>query len=86
MSIEFSNENDVILGRGTGPCRFVGNEKFRQLVDDRKKVYVASRNNRDKGLIAYEVVRKVHSLGENFVKQVSKGRKREGVVVGARWE
>lgn len=54
--------NDVLFGRGGSINTNPGNERFRQLVDSRKRLYLTARFKREKRLIASNIVGEIHSL------------------------
>ncbi|KAI2507489.1 hypothetical protein MHU86_6981 [Fragilaria crotonensis] len=56
------NENDVLCGRGGSINAHPGNERFRQLVEKRKRVYLTARFKREKRLIANSIVLEIRSL------------------------
>jgi hypothetical protein len=54
--------NDVLFGRGGSINTNPGNERFRQLVDSKKRIYLGSRFKREKRLIASNIVAEIHAL------------------------
>jgi hypothetical protein len=62
------NSNDVLLGRGSGPSQFVGNRRFRALVDEHKEDYNAAHRNKEKKKIAKDIFDRICSLGGRFLK------------------
>jgi hypothetical protein len=54
--------NDVLFGRGGSINTNPGNERFRQLVDSRKRIYLTARFKREKRLIASNIVAEIHAL------------------------
>ena len=54
--------NDVLCGRGGSINSHPGNERFRQLVDKRKRVYLTARFKREKRLIASSIVSEIRAL------------------------
>ena len=67
------NDNDVMLGRGTGPNEFIGNRRFRDLIEQRQEEYNSIRGpnkHAEKRLIACEVIAQIHNLGGRFLKRV----------------
>jgi hypothetical protein len=70
------NDNDVLLGRGVGPSHWVGNKRFRDLIDSRKAEYIAIESYNDKAVIAWEVYNEVRRRGGRFLKlsEVSKNK------------
>lgn len=60
MGIKDPCENDVLCGRGGGTNNHIGNERFRILVQTKKKLYLQS-SKRDKPLVSREIVALVRS-------------------------
>uniref|UniRef100_A0A7S3KW51 DUF6824 domain-containing protein n=1 Tax=Amphora coffeiformis TaxID=265554 RepID=A0A7S3KW51_9STRA len=54
--------HDVLCGRGGSINSHPGNERFRQLVDKRKRVYLTARFKREKRLIASSIVSEIRAL------------------------
>lgn len=68
--IRLLNINDVLLGRG-GPNKFIGNVRFRELVQSRKAEYVSHDSYNEKKRIATEGVFDVISFrGGRFLKLI----------------
>jgi hypothetical protein len=61
--------NDVLLGRGGGTNRHVGNIYFRDLVSSRQPAYVQARKM-DKTLIAKSIVAHIRERNGRFLKNV----------------
>mmetsp|Transcript_22530 Transcript_22530/g.49104 ORF Transcript_22530/g.49104 Transcript_22530/m.49104 type:complete len:360 (+) Transcript_22530:331-1410(+) len=66
---DFQNEtvkephpNDVLCGRGGSINSHAGNERFRTLVEKRKRVYLTARFKREKRLIACSIVSEIRAL------------------------
>ena len=57
--IETPHDNDVLCGRGGSINSHPGNERFRELVEKRKRVYLTARFKREKRLIASSVVAEI---------------------------
>jgi hypothetical protein len=55
-------ENDVLCGRGGSINSHGGNERFRLLVEKRKRVYLTARFKREKRLIASSIVTEIRDL------------------------
>jgi hypothetical protein len=66
-------QDDVLMGRGSGPNEFIGNQRFRSLVEARKGEYKSAPKNKLKTKIAKEVIDEIHALGGRFLKQVETG-------------
>jgi hypothetical protein len=66
------NDNDVLLGRGRGIVKFVGNQRFRRLVEERKEEYSSFGSHKDdrKARIARELFDRIHERGGRFLKPV----------------
>lgn len=56
------SENDVLCGRGGSINSHPGNERFRLLVEKRKRVYLTARFKREKRLIASSIVSEIRAL------------------------
>jgi len=56
------HDNDVLCGRGGSINSHPGNERFRQLVEKRKRVYLTARFKREKRLIANSILSEIRSL------------------------
>lgn len=82
------NEHDVILGRGTGPNNYIGNQNFRNLIDEYRKEYVDAGDTVSdvKSRIASTIFQKIQTRGGRFVKQLKKGRLEGNVYVEGRWQ
>jgi hypothetical protein len=63
------NDNDVLCGRGSGPSQFIGNRRFRSLVEALHTEYSSTPTNKAKQ-IAREIVSHIHEIGGRFLKQV----------------
>ena len=61
-AIKDPSENDVLCGRGGSINSHAGNERFRQLVEKRKRVYLTARFKREKRLIASSIVSEIRAL------------------------
>jgi hypothetical protein len=60
--IKDPTDSDVLCGRGGSINSHVGNERFRLLVEKRKRVYLTARFKREKRLIASSIVAEIHEL------------------------
>ena len=60
-------ENDVLCGRGGSINSHPGNERFRTLVEKRKRVYLTARFKREKRLIASSIVSEIRGLNGRFL-------------------
>ena len=58
----FPNKNDVLCGRGGTINSHPGNEQYRSMVDNKKRVYVTARFKREKRLIATSIVEQIRSM------------------------
>lgn len=79
------NSNDVLFGRGTAANSYIGNKKFRDIVETRKEEYNATSNHKLKNGIAKEVFEQVRNTGGRFMKQVEMDRKVENIVKDCDW-
>lgn len=67
------NPNDVILGRGSGPSQFIGNKRFRSIVEQHQGEYNSIRghqNSEHKTIISKKIVEEVHALGGRFLRYI----------------
>lgn len=60
--VDTPHENDVLCGRGGSINSHAGNERFRELVEKRKRVYLTARFKREKRLIASSIVTEIRGL------------------------
>ena len=65
-------DDDVLLGRGTGPNDFEGNIRFRQLVGEVAKASSHSEFSTGKATLARKVVDAVNRRGGRFVRKLNK--------------
>ena len=59
--VQEPHDNDVLCGRGGSINSHPGNERFRQLVEKRKRVYLTARFKREKRLIANSILSEIRS-------------------------
>jgi hypothetical protein len=78
-------ENDVLAGRGTGSNQFIGNIKFRALVETRKKEYVTQNKHKVKKKIATEILSQIHQNGGRFLKLIEDSAEADDVVENGIW-
>ena len=64
-----------------GPTHWIGNKRFRDLVDSRKAEYIAIESYNDKAVIAWEVYNEVRRRGGRFLK-LSEVSKNKGSIIG----
>jgi len=79
------NDNDVLLGRGTGYARYVGNKRFLRLVRNRKKEYNSTKSYIVKGEIAVDVYCCLKKRNGRFLKLVKTGQRATNVVREGVW-
>ena len=60
------NHNDVLMGRGSGPYEFVGNQQFRSIVEQRKEDFKVACFKQGKKKIATDVLDCIDALEEDF--------------------
>ena len=60
--IKEPHDHDVLCGRGGSINSCKGNERFRTLVEKRKRVYLTARFKREKRLIASSIVEEIQAL------------------------
>ena len=63
------NHNDVLLGRGKETINYIGNVRFRQLIEDNKLEYVNNTSKNGKDMVARRVWREVENRGGRFLKK-----------------
>ena len=80
------NSNDVLAGRGTGSNQFMGNVKFRALVEMHKKEYNACVKHKQKKKIASDILTQIHEKGGRFLKLSEETAQVEDVVENGIWE
>jgi len=61
--IESPHDNDVLFGRGGNINIHPGNETFRKIVHQKKRVYLTARFKREKRIIADSILEAIKSLG-----------------------
>jgi hypothetical protein len=62
-------DNDVLCGRGGSINSHPGNERFRTLVEKRKRVYLTARFKREKRLIANSIVSEIRAIQGRFLQR-----------------
>ena len=62
-------DNDVLCGRGGSINSHPGNERFRTLVEKRKRVYLTARFKREKRLIASSIVSEIRAINGRFLQR-----------------
>jgi hypothetical protein len=67
------SENDVLCGRGGSINSHPGNERFRILVEKRKRVYLTARFKREKRLIACSIVSEIRALNPFLSRDAKSG-------------
>jgi hypothetical protein len=79
------NDNDVLLGRGTGARQFIGNERFRSLVAEYKEDYSSAPKKKEKEMIARELFEDIKWLGGRFLTLVETDTPVNDVVKKGEW-
>jgi hypothetical protein len=79
------NLNDVLHGRGTGPNEFVGNQRFRSIVERRKDDYKSAPKNKMKTKIARDIMAQIHARGGRFRKKVESGKPVTNLIEAGVW-
>ena len=79
------NSYDVLLGRGSGTSLYIGNQKFRMIVDDHKEEYLETSGNKPKAKIAKEILDHIHSLGGRFLKLDENAEPVEFIIEDGEW-
>lgn len=67
VAVAEPSPNDVLCGRGGSINSHAGNERFRQLVEKRKRVYLTARFKREKRLIASSIVQEIRAEKGRFL-------------------
>lgn len=62
-------ENDVLFGRGTVINNHFGNQRYRMLVDSKKKAFAAEPIRKKKRAMAIAVIAEVQNLGGRFLEE-----------------
>lgn len=70
--VQDPDANDVLCGRGGSINSHPGNERFRELVEKRKRVYLTARFKREKRLIASSIVTEIRNKNGRFLSKDSK--------------
>ena len=64
------NDHDVLCGRGGRINAHVGNQRFRQIVQERKAIYLAPTTKKlEKAHIAAQIVQEIRARGGRFLKE-----------------
>ena len=79
------NSNDVLLGRGTGSNQYIGNQRFRALVEGLKAEYNSSRRQTLKTNIAKDLLDHVYSLGGRFLQLDEDQKPGDNIVEKGTW-
>jgi len=79
------SDNDVLLGRGLGYARYVGNKRFLRLVRKRKMEYKSIKSYNAKAQIAKDVYRCLKKRNGRFLKLVETGQRARNVVRDGIW-
>ena len=69
MSSVVPRENDVLFGRGTIINNHFGNQRYRMLVDAKKKAFAAEPIRKKKRAMAIAVIAEVQNLGGRFLEE-----------------
>lgn len=80
------NPHDVLCGRGAGSNEYIGNQRFRDLIDERRDEYTSQSKFEPKKRIAKEIVDKVHARGGRFLRLVNTGQPLDSIVEEGTWE
>ena len=79
------NPDDVLLGRGRGPSKFIGNKRFLELVKRRKDDYTSNESYKGKAIIAHEVFQEITSRGGRFLHLIKSGKPARNVIEDGEW-
>jgi len=74
------HQNDVLLGRGKETINYVGNVRFRQLIEDAKAEYVENKSKNGKDMVARRVWKQVEARGGRFLKKSKEDNGKTGWV------
>jgi hypothetical protein len=77
--------NDILLGRGAPIINNEGNRRFRNLIMERKKRYMALSRHQDKNCIVYEIINIIISREGMFLKKVDDESRRSTLGIDS-WE
>lgn len=64
------NDNDVLLGRGTERNEYIGNRRFRSLVEQHREAYKFANGSDAKRKVARKIIDQIHELGGRFLEEV----------------
>lgn len=79
------HQNDVLLGRGSGSSRFIGNQSFRDIVKEHRQEYLSTKKHKVKNEIARKVYDAVHASGGRFLRPAEESELLDHSVVEATW-
>ena len=79
------NANDVLFGMGTGISQYIGNQRFRDIVEERKEEYNFARKHKMKQKIAEDILDHIHSLGGRFLRRHVTQEPVDDTVEGGTW-
>ena len=69
MTSMLPRENDVLFGRGTIINNHFGNQRYRMLVDAKKKAFAAEPIRKKKRAMAIAIIAEVQNLGGRFLEE-----------------
>jgi hypothetical protein len=72
------HQQDVLLGRGTGPNEHQGNRFYRDLAKQKSEEYLSCTGRSGKDLLVMEIIQAVWARGGRFLKKHEKGRHPRG--------
>jgi hypothetical protein len=72
------HQQDVLLGRGTGPNEHQGNRFYRDIAKQKNEEYLSCTGRSGKDLLVMEVIQAVWARGGRFLKKHEKGRHPRG--------
>ena len=78
-------DNDVLLGRGSGQSQYIGSRRFRAVVETRRAEYTANPSYKVKARIAREVFEEITSRGGRFLELVDTGKRIKNLVDEGVW-
>jgi hypothetical protein len=79
------NPYDVLMGKGNEIPHYIGNQRYRDLVETRKQEYNANRKHKRKTAIASELVDHIQSLGGRFLRREEDSNSANSAIEDGRW-
>jgi hypothetical protein len=84
--ITLPEPNDVLLGRGAAANDWIGNQRFRDMIDERRAEYTSHSKFDPKKKIAKEILDKVHAVGGRFLRLIETSEPVDSIIEEGVWE